>query len=150
MKVSDVNHIVTDNMERYTAVDRQAAPDSGMAFFRQLTTLNEAQYQLYLAELQEKIYKQGEKIKGKADIKAFAEYRMLISELLGEAASNAFACVKSSVFDARGRHKVFLVIRNINLKLEELAKEILSDQRDNLKLLQMVDDIRGMLVDLFL
>lgn len=150
MKVSDVNHIVTDNAERYVPADRQAAASAGMAFHRQLTTLNEAQYQQYLADLQEKIYKQGEKIKAKADIKAFAEYRMLISELLGEAAGNAYACVKSSVFDARGRHKVFLVIRNVNQKLEELAREILSDQRDNLRLLQMVDDIRGMLVDLFL
>lgn len=150
MKVADVNHIVTDNKERYVAADRQVAADSGTAFFRQMTTLNESQYRQYLAELQEKIFKQGEKIKEKADIKAFAEYRMLIGELLGEAAGNAFACVKSSVFDARGRHKVFLVIRNVNQKLEELAREILLDQKDNIRLLQMVDDIRGMLVDLFL
>lgn len=150
MKVSDINHIAADNKDRYVASDRQTAASRDTAFFRQLTTLNETQYQRYIAELQEKIYKQGEKIKQKADIKALQEYRMLIGELLGEAASNAFACVKTNVFDARGRHKVFLVIRNVNLKLEELAKEILSDQRDNIRLLQMVDDIRGMLVDMFL
>ncbi len=150
MKVSDVNRVVADNVERYAVADRQTVMNSGMSFQRQMTTLSESQYQLYLADLQEKIYKKGEKIKEKADIKAFQEYRMLIAELLGEAASNAYACVKSSVFDARGRHKVFLVIRNVNMKLDELAREILSDQSDNLKLLQMVDDIRGMLVDLFL
>lgn len=150
MKVADVNHVITDNTGHYVTADRQTAADSGTAFYRQLTTLNESQYQNYLAELQEKIFKQGEKIKEKADIKAFQEYRMLIGELLGEAASNAFACVKSNVFDAKGRHKVFLVIRSVNHKLEELAKEILSDQQENIRLLQMVDDIRGMLVDLFL
>lgn len=150
MKVTDINHVLTDNKERYVAADRQTAAGRDTAFFRQLTTLNETQYHRYLADLQEKIYKQGEKIKEKADIKALQEYRMLIGELLGETASNAFACIKSNVFDARGRHKVFLVIRSVNQKLEELAREILSDQRDNIRLLQMVDDIRGMLVDLFL
>ncbi len=150
MKVTDINHISADNKERYVAADRRTAAGRDTAFFRQLTTLNETQYQRYLADLQEKIYKQGEKIKEKADIKALQEYRMLIGELLGETASNAFACIKSNVFDARGRHKVFLVIRSVNQKLEELAREILSDQRDNIRLLQMVDDIRGMLVDLFL
>ncbi len=150
MKVADINHIVTDNKERYVAVDKQAAAGQNTAFFRQLTNLNEAQYQRYIQELQEKIFKQGEKIKAKADLGALQEYRQLIGELLQEAAGNAYACVKTSSFDARGRHKVFLVIRNVNQKLEEMTREILSDQRDNLRLLQMVDDIRGMLVDLFL
>lgn len=150
MKVADINHIVSDNKERYVVADKQSVSGHSTAFYRQLTTLNETQYQRYLQELQEKIFKQGEKVKQKADIGALQEYRQLIGELLGEAAGNAFACVKTSAFDVKGRHKVYLVIRNVNEKLEELTREILSDQKDNLRLLQMVDDIRGLLVDLFL
>jgi uncharacterized protein YaaR (DUF327 family) len=40
------------------------------------------------------------------------------------------------------------VIRSINEKLEELTREMLSEQRDNIRILQMVDDIRGLLMDL--
>jgi uncharacterized protein YaaR (DUF327 family) len=54
------------------------------------------------------------------------------------------------VFDAKGRHKVNFVIRTINENLEELTREILSEQQDNLRILQMVDDIRGLLIDLFM
>ena len=42
------------------------------------------------------------------------------------------------------------MIRTINEKLEELTREILSEQQDNLRILQMVDDIRGLLIDLFM
>lgn len=150
MKIADIKPVVSDTHERHAVVGKHAPEGPGMAFSRQMTMLNEKQYQIYLNELQEKIFKKGEKLKESADLKVLQEYRQLISELLGEAASNAYACVKSSLFDAKGRHKIFFVIRNVNEKLEELAREVLSGQEDNIKLLQMVDDIRGMLVDLFL
>lgn len=150
MKIADIKHSVSEVHDRHTIVEKHAASEAGMAFSRQMTTLHEAAYQRYINDLQERIHKQGEKLKEKADLKMLQEYRQLISELLGEAASNAYACIKSSLFDAKGRHKVFFVIRSVNQKLEEIASEILSDQVDNIKLLQMVDDIRGMLVDLFM
>lgn len=150
MKISDIKHSVSEAQERPAVLDKPAATGAGMSFSRQMTTLSEAGYQGYVRDLQERIFKQGERLKQKADINVLQEYRALISELLGEAAGNAYACIKSNVFDAKGRHKVFFVIRSINQKLEELASEILSEQSDNIKLLRMVDDIRGMLVDLFL
>jgi uncharacterized protein YaaR (DUF327 family) len=78
------------------------------------------------------------------------DYRALVGELVSEAANNAFAGHKSETFDDKGRHKVSFVIRSINEKLEALTREILSEQQDNLRILQMVDDIRGLLVDLFM
>ena len=150
MKIADIKHAVSETQDKFTVAQKHAVSDSGMSFSRQMTTLHETAYQHYINDLQERIHRQGEKLKEKADIKAFQEYRQLISELLGEAASNAYACIKSSQFDAKGRHKVLFVIRSVNQKLEEMASAILSDQQDNIRLLQMLDDIRGMLVDLFM
>lgn len=150
MKVADIKHVLPGTNERQAVAGKNAAPDSGMAFSRHMTSFNETQYHHYLHDLQERIFKKGEKLKESADIKVLQEYRQLISELLSEAAGNAYACIKSSVFDSKGRHKIFFVIREVNKKLEQLAQEILSEQKDNIKLLKMVDDIRGLLVDLFL
>ena len=149
MKVEDINHIVSDNRGYAAVKERPDGNGPQLAFARQLTTLGEAQYERYVQDLQERIRKQGEKIKAKADLKAVMEYRALIGELMNEVANNAFAGHKAESFDARGRHKVHFVIRSVNQKLEELTREILSDQQDNLRILQMVDDIRGLLVDLF-
>ncbi|MFA5675708.1 MAG: YaaR family protein [Christensenellales bacterium] len=150
MKVADIRHVLPGTNERHAVAAKNAAADSGMAFSRHMTELNETQYHNYLNDLQERILKKGEKLKESADIKVLQEYRQLIGELLAQAAGNAYACIKSSIFDSRGRHKIFFVIRKINDKLDRLAQEILSEQKDNIKLLEMVDDIRGMLVDLFL
>ena len=150
MKIADLGHAVKETHDRHAVAEKRIVPDTGMAFARQMTKHSEAQYQHYIQDLQERIQKQGERLKQKADLKALQEYRQLISELLGEASSNAYACIKSRTFDSKGRHKVFFVIRSVNQKLEELAAAIFSDQKDNLKLLQMVDDIKGMLVDLFM
>jgi uncharacterized protein YaaR (DUF327 family) len=150
MKVEDVNHILSDKGGITAVRERPGTDGPGLSFARQLTTLNEAQYTAYVQDLQERIRKQGERIKQRADLKAVMDYRALIGELVGETANNAFSGHKSEVFDEKGRHKVNFVIRNINDKLEALTREILSEQQDNLRILQMVDDIRGLLVDLFM
>ncbi len=149
MKVEDINHIVADNRGYTAAKERPDGNGQVLAFARQLTTLSESQYERYVQDLQERIRKQGEKLKAKADIKAVMEYRALISELMNEVANNAFAGHKAEAFDLKGRHKVHFVIRSVNQKLEELTREILADQQDNIRILQMVDDIRGLLVDMF-
>ncbi|NLT98523.1 MAG: YaaR family protein [Christensenellaceae bacterium] len=150
MKVQDINRPPLDNSSITAVREKPDAGSPGFSFARHLTTLSEAQFTAYIEDLQERIRKQGERIKQRADLKALVEYRSLISELIGETASNAFAGHKSEVFDAKGRHKVNFVIRTINEKLEELTREILSEQQDNLRILQMVDDIRGLLIDLFM
>ena len=84
------------------------------------------------------------------DIGEVQKYRAMITELVKETVSNAYACKTSTAFDANGRRRVFVVVRNINEKLDELTQGVLSGEADNIKLLGMVDDIRGLLVDLFL
>jgi hypothetical protein len=150
MKVEDISHIIADNHRVGPVKERPDANGQSLAFARQLMTLSEAQYQHYMQDLQERIFKQGEKLKQKADLKAVMEYRALIGELLEEAASNAFEGKKAQALDTKGRNKTHFVIRSVNEKLEELTREILSDQQDNIRILQMVDDIRGLLVDLFM
>jgi uncharacterized protein YaaR (DUF327 family) len=150
MKVEDVNHILSDRGGYAAVRERTDGSNPGLSFARQLTALGEAQYEGYVRDLQERIRKQGERIKERADLKTVMEYRALIGELISETANNAFSGHKSEVFDPQGRHKVSFVIRSINDKLEELTREILAEQQDNLRILQMVDDIRGLLVDLFM
>ena len=78
------------------------------------------------------------------------QYRTLISELLDEVVSNAYAFQKENSFDSRGRPRVYSLIRKVNDKLEELAKEILSDNQDSIKIISKIDDIRGLIIDVLL
>lgn len=150
MKIADIGTIQKEAQTIAAPQDKQRPDKQGVTFERHIADVNDVHYQKYIEELRDRIFEQGETIKKKSDINEFLKYRKLISELLGEVAGNAYETSKSSTFDTRGKHKVFILIKKVDSRLDEMAQEILNSERDNIRLLQMVDDIRGMLVDMFL
>ncbi|MDD5016661.1 MAG: YaaR family protein [Eubacteriales bacterium] len=150
MRVTDIRKIEADTQNSHPVYDKQSDAGQENMFRRQIRNSNEEQHEKYISELQDRIIDQGEIIKKKADIKELQQYRQLITELLDDVVSNSYTCYRSNSFDTRGKHKIFVVIRNINEKLDQLTNEILTEQKDNLKLLETVDEIKGLLVDLFI
>lgn len=150
MKVADIGMISKDKQSVMAPQEKPVGQDTELVFRRQLTDLHEAQYKEYIEDLKSRIFEQGEVLKKKSDISGFLKYRQLIAELVGEAASNAYESSRSGGFDINGRHKVLTTIKKVNNTLDEMAQEILKQQTDNINLLQMVDDIRGLIVDMFL
>jgi uncharacterized protein YaaR (DUF327 family) len=130
--------------------ERRGGETAQHGFLRHMSTMQDAEYQEYIHDLSDRITRQGERLGEKVDIAEFQKYRELISELFNETASNSYLFCKSDKFDSRGRHKVFTVIRKVNQRLDEIAEMILKNEADNLSMLDAVDDIRGMLVDMFL
>ncbi len=118
------------------------------AFSRQMTDLSQNAFMTHIGNLADQIYRQGELVAKRADIKELQKYRELITQLLNEAVSNGYVFEKKGSFDLSGRHRVFALIKNINSKLDEITSALLNNQADNISLLSAVDDIRGMLVDL--
>ena len=121
-----------------------------LMFQRVISDLTAEQYQRHMAGLLQKIDEQGTKLGQKADIKELQKYRELISEFMGEIVSNSYAFHKENSYEARRRHKVLATVTKVNEKLEELAKEILAAQQDNLAILNKVDDIRGLILDIMM
>lgn len=103
-----------------------------------------------LNELADKIIKQGEKLGKKIDIREFRLYKKLLSEFLDEAVGGSLNFSKESFLDRRGRHKIYAIVRKINAELEELTREMLNRERDNIKVLQKLDDIRGLILDMLM
>ena len=150
MKVADVKKASSNMQGVNHPGSAQPGGSQGFSFSRHMMDFSQAQYQQYIEDLKKRIFAQGENIKRKADVSEFMQYRRLITELLEVAAGNAYACTKTSAFDAKGRRNVFVLIKKVNARLDEMAQEILSEQSDNINLLQMVDDIRGLLLDVLL
>lgn len=150
MRVKDIQSVTAQIPSITIAEDKKGRGSFEREFNRRMTHYSNLEYEKYVKELQDRIVTQGELIGQKADIAAYQKYRELIVELLNQTASNAYALGKSEKFDSRGRHKVFMVIRLVNKKLDELASQILEEEHDRITTLNLVDDIRGLLVDLFL
>jgi uncharacterized protein YaaR (DUF327 family) len=120
------------------------------SFQRNFQDRGREQYEQNIADLAEKIHAQGARLAKKIDIAELERYRMLVSELLREVVGSAYIFQKENTIDAKGRRKVYATIMIINQKLEEMARDILSGNQDALFIMSCIDDIRGLIVDVFL
>lgn len=96
------------------------------------------------------IEKQGETLGKTMDLRELKQYKKLIAEFLDEMVTNSLKFSKFNQFDRRGRHKVFAVVKKVNGKLEELSREFMKEEKDNLQILDKIGTIRGMLLDVYM
>ena len=92
---------------------------------------------------------QGKKISKHTDVKDMKRYRALIKEFLNEVVNRSHKFSRENFLDRRGRHRVYGIIRLIDQNLDELAAELMKEEKDNISILQKVDEIRGLLLDIF-
>jgi len=103
-----------------------------------------------LNELMECIIEQGKILARKADIKELRKYRKYVSQFLSEALAASHEFTKQNILDRRGRSRVYAIIRKVDAELDQLTKEILSSEKDNLKIAGLLDTIKGLILDMLL
>jgi len=123
---------------------------AGESFSNQLVRAQESSYEQHLERLVTDIVRQGEVLARKVDIRELKVYRKLISEFLALAVGNSKKFFKKSLLDRRGRHRVYAIVKTINEELDKLTEEVIKGETDNINLLKRLDDIRGLILDLFM
>ncbi|HEY8499456.1 MAG TPA: YaaR family protein [Clostridia bacterium] len=103
-----------------------------------------------LRRMAQDIFKQGEHLSEKVDIAELKAYKRLVSEFLEEAIRSFMSFSKESHMDRRGRHRLYATVKKVNENLEELTKEVLSSEKDHLKIVGRIEDIRGLILDIIL
>lgn len=99
--------------------------------------------------MMEEIVMQGDKIVKRMDVKDMRKYRSLIKEFMNEIVNRSHKFSRENFLDRRGRHRVYGIIRLVDQKLDELAQELVKDERDTISILARVGEIRGLLLDIF-
>lgn len=117
--------------------------------FMLMSKIAEEDLQARLSTLMEDITMQGERIAKKKDIKDMRKYRSLIKDFMNEIITRSHAFSRENFLDRRGRHRVYGIIRLVDQTLDELATELLKEQKDNIVILQKIGDIRGLILDIF-
>ena len=84
------------------------------------------------------------------DIRDMRKYRDLIKTFLNEIVNRSHGFSRENFLDRRGRHRVYGIIRLIDQNLDELAQQLIAEEKDSLAILNSVDEIRGLLMDIFL
>lgn len=118
--------------------------------FTLISKISEQQLQERLSGLMADIVTSGERIKKHMDVRDMRKYRELIKSFLNEVVNRSHGFSRENFLDRRGRHRVYGIIRLIDQNLDELAQQLIADEKDAIAILNSVDEIRGLLMDIFL
>ena len=127
----------------------QVQQGDGSFKFTLASHIEEAGLQERLNIMMEEITRQGNKLSKKMDVRDMKRYRTMIKEFLNEVVTRSHAFSRENFLDKRGRHRVYGIIRLIDENLDELAKELVKDEKDHLAILGRIGEIRGLLLDIF-
>ena len=75
-------------------------------------------------------------------------YRALIKDFMNEIVSRSHEFSRENFLDRKGRHRVYGMVKLVDQKLDELARELISDEKDNIAILSKIDEIQGLLLDI--
>jgi len=98
--------------------------------------------------MMQEITMQGDKLVKRMDVTDMRKYREMIKEFMNEIVNRSHKFSRENFLDRRGRHRVYGIIRLVDEKLDELAQELVKEEKDKLAILARVDEIRGLLLDI--
>ena len=127
----------------------QVSQSDGTFKFTLASHIQEADLQAKLSTLMEEITMQGDRISKRKDIRDMKKYRGLIKDFMNEIINRSHQFSRENFLDRRGRHRVYGIIRLVDQTLDELAQELVKDEKDNLAILAKIGEIRGLLLDIF-
>ena len=146
MKIHDTPKGSRPKNSAPVAANQDARPSDG--FFKALRAAEDADVMERLRKLAQDIAAQGDMLAEKVDIRELRVYKKMIADFMDEAVGNSRKFSKQSYLDRKGRHKVYAVIKKVNEELDELTQEMLRGEKDRIRILTRIEDIKGLVLDL--
>ena len=101
-----------------------------------------------LSSLISEITDWGKKIAEHPDVRDLKYYRNLVGEFINEVVTNSHEFSRENFLDRRGRHRVYGIVRLVNEELDELAQELIKNEKNHTAILDKIDQIQGLLLDI--
>ena len=142
MKVNDISQI-SQVPEAAKTVE-----GDGSFKFTLASAITDADLQAKVDALLNDITAQGNRIAQHMDIRDMKKYRGLIREFMNEVVFRSHKFSRENFLDRRGRHRVYGLIKLIDSNLDELAQELVKDEKDHIAIVSKIGEIRGLILDI--
>jgi len=143
VKVNQVQAPVTID-----AVQNKEPAPKGDFKFTLLSQIEQPDLQEKIAGMIKDINKQGDKIAKHMDVKDMKKYREMIKGFINEVVTHSHEFTRENFLDKRGRHRVYGIVKLVDKNLDDLAQELIKEEKNHLNILGRIDEIRGLLLDL--
>lgn len=141
-----VNQIAPVTQIQQTESTQQA---DGTFKFILASNIEEQDLQVRLSSMMQEITQQGDRISKKMDVRDMKKYRALIKDFMNEIVNRSHKFSRENFLDKKGRHRVYGIIRQVDDTLDQLARELVKDEKDHIAILNKIGEIRGLLLDIF-
>lgn len=112
------------------------------------SAIDDADLQAQIEGLLKDITTQGNVIAQHMDIRDMKKYREKIREFMNEIVFRSHKFSRENFLDRKGRHRVYGLVKLVDENLDELARELMSDEKDHISILNRIGEIRGLLLDI--
>ena len=119
------------------------------AFFESLQEYGSEERREGLENLLTLIDEAAKKLLSERNLGNLRLYREMVQRFMAEAVSGSYRVKEEQRWDFRGNRRAMCLIERVNRELEELAAMILKKQGDAIEIMAKMDEIRGLLVDLY-
>jgi len=111
----------------------------------QIQKIQRIELQTFLGRLEV----QGKKLSETLTLGDLKDFREMVKSFLRSTFGQSRKMQEESSWDSQGRPKIMARIAQIDHALDELGKKLLDQQAKPLEVLTKIDEIRGLIVDLF-
>ncbi|KJS18793.1 MAG: hypothetical protein VR72_21535 [Clostridiaceae bacterium BRH_c20a] len=119
-------------------------------FAKALDEVNHREYKEDLHKLIAEVDKMSKKLAHSCTLNDLKNYKRAVQNFLKRTIKVAYEAQDESSWDRMGRQKLYVLVKKVDENLEELSRQVLSEQTDSLNILDKLDEIRGLLVDMYL
>lgn len=144
IKVNDIR------LENLPTIEKKQEVESTEEFKFTLEKVENNNLMEKLNSLIDEITVQGKKLAEHMDIKDMKRYRSLITDFMNEVVTNSHQFSRENFLDKRGRHRVYGIVKLVNKELDDLAQELIKNEKNHIAILDKTGEIRGLLLDMII
>ncbi|NMA68962.1 MAG: YaaR family protein [Desulfitobacterium sp.] len=134
----------TESLARSNSTPQRGGVDFNQVL-EQTKRLQSQELQDFLARLEKK----GQQLAESFSLRDLADFKDMVKSFLRSTFGQSRRFSEEAFWDFQGRPKVLSRVKEIDEALENLGKTVLEKQKEPLAILNQIDEIRGLIIDLF-
>ncbi|WP_370023628.1 YaaR family protein [Peribacillus frigoritolerans] len=91
----------------------------------------------------------GQRLVRSRTFRVLAKYKALVKRFVKEAVEYGLELKQSTSWNEYGQSRPLKTVETIDAKLVELSEEILNKEKSSLEILEMIGEIKGLLINLY-
>ena len=144
MEVNKVGRTVFEKIK-----SKQEVPSESISFAELMQKKREEANMEKVNKLIQDIEDQGKVLAESSTVEELLKYKKLVKEFIDDAVKNGLAMEERRGFNRRGRTKIYKMITEVDKKLLELTDAVIKKEEKGLRILDLVGEIKGLLINVY-